>query len=276
MSAYLHSAVMLLLVVAVCGAIPQNSMPSSGTALESSQQVDCQIAKELPKTWQEFNGFKLRTSSPGASWYSQWRGTFDNASNDIGVDVEYSRAGSVNAGKILMINGRVLAVQGPIASPGYELDALQSAVLRFQLVSAILTLALPDGPASVQADQAIDHSDGKTAIELHTTGAEATFGAPWRVTGEAKRFPCGGIQYRLNFTWTSGGDAGKENQERTQTLEGELFLTDKARIDDSLSLEAWKVFGDWAESAKNPTATDSRPIRYKSVGDVRKKLKTNN
>jgi len=128
-------------------------------ASNASQQQGCDSPCGKPTTWQDFNGFTLKASTPGQSTYYKWQGNFDEKSSDIQVDVEYSQSGPIIKGKILMIGGRVMAMQGPIAKSGYEIDTLDAAILELQLVKKLLGRALPSGPASVSSEKTIDYAD---------------------------------------------------------------------------------------------------------------------
>ena len=114
-----------------------------------------------PAAWQDFNSFTLNLTQPGQPGYSEWRGHINSQSNDIQIDVETQHSGAVVRGKILMIGGRVMALQGPIAEPGSEIDALDGPVLQVQLVTKLLARALPNGPASIPSAQHINYADSK-------------------------------------------------------------------------------------------------------------------
>ena len=123
------------------------------TGAGAAQQPGCQSPCDPPTAWQDFNSFTLTLTAPGVADYSEWQGSINQESNDIQVDVESLESGSVIKGKILMIGGRVMAIQGPIAKPGSEIDALDVPVLQVQLVTKLLGRALPNGPASIQSEQ---------------------------------------------------------------------------------------------------------------------------
>lgn len=226
------------------------------------------------KAWRDFNSFSLRASTPGDANYIFWEGSFDRENDDIQVDVEEALSGKTLKGKILMIGGRVMAIHGPIAEPGYEIDALDGPMLELQLVEKILGRVLPNGPASVHGSAEIDFNDKKTGIQIATPSAGGTIQAPWHVVGRAKSLAPEGIQYQLTLTSRkSEGDAAT----RTQVLSGRLFDTTQTRIDDQLQLSAWTLFRVGPQSKKENGSTiidysAARMTSYKTVADVRKEI----
>jgi len=214
----------------------------------------------------------------GDAGYSLWQGQFDKETNDIQVNVETSEAGKVVKGKLLMISGRVMAVQGPIVEPGYEIDAMDGAVLELQLVIKLLGRVLPNGPSAVRSAQIIDYTDVKTGIKIATPSAEGMIQPPWHVVGEVKPAEAGAIKYQLTLTSRTGDRKAEANTENIVTLAGALSSSKNARIDDALSLESWKLFGVGVQSQKRQTSTyydySAAPAttNYKTVSDVRKRL----
>jgi hypothetical protein len=239
----------------------------------TAQQQSCPEPCGKP-TWQDFNGFSLKVITAGESGYAAYQGSFDEESHDIQVDIETSESGSIKKGKILMIGGRIMAMQGSIAKPGYEIDALDGAILQLQLVMKLLGRALPNGPGTIAVSRKVDHEDAKAGVQIATPSAEGMIEAPWRVVGELKRASDDVVEYDLTLTFPS-----KQNQETgTISLSGKLFRTNNANIDDQLSLASWNVFGVGPQSRKQDGATiidyNAAPetTRYKTVADVRKKL----
>ncbi|PSH04826.1 MAG: hypothetical protein CXZ00_05530 [Acidobacteria bacterium] len=177
-----------------------------------------------------------------------------------------------------MIGGRVMAIKGPIAEAGYEIDALDAAALQLQLVMKLLGRALPDGPASVKSAQSIDFADSKTGVEIATLSAGGMIQPPWHIIGELKRLPTDGIQYTLTLTSRSGDEASKGQHESIVMFAGTLFNSANTRIDDQLSLEKWNVFEVGPQSRKQQGATvidfGAAPtsMTYKTVADVRKQI----
>lgn len=243
------------------------------------QQQPCSDPCGVPTPWQDFNGLTVKVVTAGHPGYQQWQGKFDQTADDLQIDVETSQASSIVKGKILMIGGRVMAAQGAIAQPGYEMDALDAAVLSWQLVTKILGRAFPDGPASVKSAQDVDYSDSKVGIKIATQSAGGMIQAPWRVTGKLNRLKTDAVQFDLTLTSPSPGDSNKQN---TVTFSGSLFTSPNTKIDDQLSLEGWAVFSVGPQSRKEGNSTildygaSPEMTSFRTVADVRKKIEADN
>jgi len=252
------------------------SLRSSALTVSGSttQQQHCQDPCGKPTAWQEFNSFSLKVTPPGQSGYSIYQGTFDKETSDIQIDIENSQSGSINKGKILMIGGRIMASRGPITEPGYEIDALDGAILELQLVTKMLGRAIPEGPGNITSSRRVDYADSQTGIQIATPSAKGMIQPPWSVVGELKRGQDDSIEYHLMLTFRSTEDKGKS----TMSFSGKLFNGKDTKIDDQMSLAAWNVFGVGPQSRKQDGATiidySAAPetIVYKTVADVRKKL----
>jgi hypothetical protein len=228
-----------------------------------------------PTAWQEFNSFLLKSGTPGRPDFANYNGSFDKDTGDIKVDVEISQpGGAAKQGKIIMIGGRVMAAQGPITEPGYEIDTLDGAILELQLVTKLLGRAIPDGPATINSDQHVDFSDSETGVQIATPSAGGMMQAPWRVVGELKRTQDDGVAFDLAFTFPS--EEGKGTT--TMSFSGKLFNAANTKIDDQMQLGTWNLFGVGPQSRKQGDATiidySAAPetSTYKIVADVRKKL----
>jgi len=259
----------ILLCVFLCAA------PIASASM--SQQKPCGDPCGKPTAWQDFNSFSLKVTSPGQPAYALYEGRSDRETNDIQINIENSQPGSIAKGKILMIGGRVMAIQGPITEPGYEIDALDGAVLQLQLVTKLLGRALPGGPATVKAYQQVNYSDAKTGIQIATPSAGGIIQPPWHVVGYLKQIQPDVIEF--NLTLTSPGQHQKKN---TAALSGRLFNTASTKIDDHLSLDKWSLFGVGPQSRKQGDATiidysaAAETTAYKTVADVRRKLVADN
>ena len=231
-----------------------------------------------PAAWQDFNSFTLNLTQPGEPGYSEWRGHINSQSNDIQIDVETQHSGAVVRGKILMIGGRVMAIQGPIAEAGHEIDALDGPVLQVQLVTKLLARALPNGPASIPSAQHIHYADSKIGIEIATPSAGGEIPSPWRLVGDVKRIKPNGMEYSLTLTFRRPGEPGKETPETSMSFEGKFFNAADTGIDDRQNLEAWKVFDVGVQSRKQQGSTvydygaTPATVPYRTVADVRKQL----
>lgn len=248
----------------------------------ASDKEGCDDGCGQPTAWNDFNKFQLKMTVPGNPQYSIWNGQFDTESHDIQIDVENFDGTKIAKGKILMIGGRVMAVQGPITEPGYEIDALDGAVLELQLLMRLLGAALPKGPTEVQGERRIDFLNEKTGIKFATPSADGFIPAPWRVRGEVRSLGTDAFGYQLTLTFTAREKPSDKGEERTMTFSGELSKTTSARISDSLPLDGWKLLGVGVQVQKDASGTTAdysaapAAVAYKTVADVRAELAKEN
>jgi len=252
------------------------SLTSSAPIASDSktQQQLCQDPCGKPTAWQEFNRFSLKVTTPGQPGYSIYKGSFDKETSDIQIDVENFQSDSINKGKILMIGGRIMATRGPITEPGYEIDALDGAILQLQLVTKLLGRAIPEGPGKITSALHVDYTDPQIGIQIATPSAGGMIQAPWSVIGELKRGQGNSIEYDLTLTFRGSEAKGKS----TMSFSGKLFNGEGTKIDDKMSLAVWNVFGVGPQSRKQDGSAfidysgAPESITYKTVADVRKKL----
>lgn len=247
-------------------------------SLVRAADAPCDDPCGKPTAWFDFNGFTLKSTNPKSSGYGLWHGQFDKESMDIQIDAETSFGGSTKTGKILMIAGRVMATHGDVGEPGYEMDALDGAILQQQLVFRLLGAALPTGPKAVKGSYKINYSNAKTGIQFATQSAQGFIAAPWRVIGMVKKVASEKYQYHLELTSGVKGKPAREGGEYASNFDGELSKIANAKIVDSLSLADWKLFGVGVQVQKTDNGTtydyNSAPSAesFKTIADVRKKL----
>jgi hypothetical protein len=231
-----------------------------------------------PTPWDEFNKFGLKMTVLKTPGYSSWNGTFDKDSHDIQIDVEIWDGKKITKGKIFMVGGRVMVTQGPVTEPGYEIDALDAPILEQELVFRLLGAALPNGPEKIQGIHKIDYKSEKTGIQFATPSAEGFVPAPWHVTGNINVVAPNVVEYQLRLTAAgTGGPAGRAG-EYDASFVGRLSKVASAKIDDSMPLGGWNLFGVGVQTRKegNGTVIDygaaPAPVAHKTVADIRKEI----
>ena len=244
----------------------------------ASEKERCDDPCGKSTAWNEFNVFELKVTMPQKTGYESWHGRFDKESSDIQIDVETFDGQRTTHGKILLVGGRVMATQGPITEPGYEIDALDAPVLEQRLVTSLLGRVLPDGPTRVEAVRTIDFTDEKTGIQFATPSAQGFIPAPWHVTGEVKLAGPDDIKYQLTLTATIKQQSPASSQGYVATFTGRLSKEASVKIDDALPLEGWNLFGLGVQKRKGSGGTtfdySAAPATtlYKIVADIRKKI----
>jgi hypothetical protein len=238
----------------------------------------CEDPCGKPTAWQEFNVFELKVTKPNTPDYDSWRGRFDKDSGDAQIAVQTFSDGKMIAGNILLIGGRVMATRGPITKPGSEIDALDAAVLQQQLVVRLLGEVVPEGPARIQSSRKIDFRNEKTGIEFATPSAQGFIAPPWHVSGDIAVASSGVVEYELTLRSGTAGKPIGQGGAYAANFSGQLSKVASAKIDDTMSLSGWSLFGLGVQTRKEGTTAmyDYGAVpavaAYKNVADVRKKI----
>jgi hypothetical protein len=257
-------------IARICIAVLFALVFSFGFASFSSSAVG--DAPDKPAAWTAFNEFTVKVTSPGLHGSAIWNGQFDRTSGDLRIDGETSEDNAIKKGKILLIGGRVLALEGNLATPGYEIDALDSLVLLYQYVVRLLSAALPGGPLDITGARAIDFADDKHGIRIGTLSASGFIAPPWRVKGSVNASAPDVVEYDLALT---SADKEKPGGQRSLNFSGRLSKIATARLDDSITLDGWTLFwvGPYEKKVAGGTIYDygatPAPELHKSVGAIR-------
>lgn len=237
---------------------------------------------DKPTAWNDLNLVELKMTSSGQPGYATWRMVLDQETTDIQVDSEMSDGTKTEKGRILVVGGRVMAMQGPSVEPGYEIDLLDAPILEWQLVTRLLGRALPDGPPKVPGVRQIDFAEEHTGIKLATPSAGGTVPAPWRVVGDVKTLAPDAVEFHLQLTVRQKAAPADESSAFDQVFVGRLSKIANAKIDGALSLEGWSVFGLGAQTRTTAEGTivdygaGPASSAYKSVADIRTSIVADN
>ena len=145
-------------------------------------------------------------------------------------------------------------------------------------MSRLLGAALPNGPEGTRGMRKIDYKSEKTGIQFATPSAQGFISAPWHVSGDVNVLAPDEVEYQLSLTAAGTGNSAGQGAEYTANFEGRLSKVTGARIDDSMPLDGWNLFGVGVQTRTegNGTAVDygaaPTPAPYKTVADIRKKL----
>ena len=134
-----------------------------GSVCSAGEDEACGDPCGKPTPWNDFNVVNLKMSVPNSPGYAIWNSQSDKETHDIQVDLETFDGKETRKGKIMMVGGRVMATKGPITEPGYEGDALDSAILEQILVIRLLGASLPNGPTE-KGSQQIDFSNSNRGV----------------------------------------------------------------------------------------------------------------
>lgn len=248
-----------------------------GSLCNAGEDEACGDPCGKPTQWNDFNVIELKMTVPNTPGYGNWTSQSDKETYDIQVDVETSDGKETKKGKIMMVGGRVMATKGPITDPGYEIDALDSAILEQMLVIRLLGAAMPSGPAEI-GNQQIDFTNQNTGIKFATPSASGFIAPPWNVKGEVRVLSGDVVEYSLKLTSGIKAKPSEQGGEFSAKFVGKLSKQATAKISDETSLDGWNLYGVGVQTRKegNATAYDygaaPATITYKTVADIRKKL----
>jgi len=179
-------------------------------------------------------------------------------------------------GRVLVVGGQAMVVDGLDLEPGYEIDAIDMPAFHFQLLYAVLEQIFPGGPASVSGKRAVEHAEDNSAIRVGTASATGEFAAPWFAKGTVSRGEDANVDFDLDFTFTVDPDTAL-----TFTLHLLGTWTGASRafaIGDEFSIDGWTVFAIGPDEAETDggIATEigarATGASYRTVGELRAEL----
>lgn len=173
----------------------------------------------------------------------QYRATFlfDVAGNgDRMISIDETAASKKEAGKIMVIAGRVMLTQGLSLEAGQELKSLDSSALLYQLTVKLLNRAAKEGPLSVEKARKVKIEEVSEDIELSTTSAGGVFAAPWVLNANLMKQAKNKVGYDLTFQ-------ARALKDKEKIIAMELSGTwqqfaQRAAFPDDMPLEGWKVY----------------------------------
>jgi len=249
-----------------------------GSVCNGGENEACGDPCGKPTSWNDFNVVELKMTVPNFPGYATYNTQIDKETNDIQVDLDISDGKGTKIGKILMVGGRVMATKGPITTPGYEIDALDSAILQQILVIRLLGASIPNGPTE-KGDRQIDFTDQKTGIQFATPSAQGFISPPWNVKGEVRVLGGDAVEYSLALTSGTKGKPADQGGEYSAKFTGKLSKKATAKISDETSLDGWNLYGVGVQTRKegNATAYDygaaPATTTYKTVADLRNDIR---
>ena len=208
------------------------------------QQDACGDPCGKPTAWDEFNKFELKMTVPKEPGYSFWKGTFGKESLDIQIDVEVLGRQEITKGQIFMVGGRVLATRGPITEPGYEIDAAGCASLEQELVVRLLGARITlREPQEIKGTRKIDYKNRKRESSLPHRAHRVLFQLRWSVSGDVNVVAANVVEYQLRLTAAGTGKPCRSGGEYMANFDGRLLKIASAKIEDSMPLGGWNLFG---------------------------------
>jgi hypothetical protein len=177
--------------------------------------------------------------------------------------------GKSSISEMMLISGNLLAKGEPLQK-GYEVDAMDTVALTFQLVNQLLAAGTQKSPDDIKNEISVDHTESKRSLCVATMSASGEYSTPWTIKGDVKAKAPRDIEFRLDF---SAEDMGKE----PVTFSGEWRHDAKTVVfADETNIKDWKLYriGPTRKTHGNSTildygaSADSRP--FATLGELRK------
>lgn len=203
--------------------------------------------------WHEAPATVLDVKFGDSGFHARWA-FFSCDCGDLLVRIEQTAPDSMVGGELLLVGGKVLLGRGGVARSPDLLPVLQAPALMAQVAMGLLQRALPQGPASVTAERAIDLTERNATLAVDTGFAAAEFTSPWRVTGRAWPGASGRRRFELDFTFTNPLPDAPPGSARIGFSGGQDYVNQAFPLVDETPLEGWKL--QWLsrgeESAAEP------------------------
>lgn len=247
-------------------AMPPNHPPIGGSP----------HAKEAPSPWAVLADYSLTVKVPPKGDTGTWRvRTFEDPA-DVVVDLDTPGPKGRTKGTIMLVGGQAIATRGYVPEKGYEVDALDAAIVNLKVATRLLDAAVPGGPAAVKDKQAVSARDDRTPIVASTPSANAQFNAPWSLQGTVERTAAGAIAFRLELD-TPGAKPGERSR---WVFSGTASGSAKGRaLDAAMSLSGWTAYTLGPPKGAKPSHATLRfgatplPGPFATLKDLRAALK---
>jgi hypothetical protein len=264
MSAHKFKWLLVLLLLQSTSFLPaQSDLLTAARAKRNDGQ-----AKEQPGTeWYNPTHASLTFQVEGAteSWTYEISGGQDLriTANAQGKDGQHETS------EIMFISGKcqwMLARNAQLAK-GYEIDALDSAVLTLKLVTELLQAAVPSGPRQITKSTTLNFHEDTRPIHINTASASGGLEAPWTLQGTIQ--PVAADEWSFDLTATHNQPPLHVTGTWQKAAVAPVFA-------DDMSLAGWQIFsvGPIKRVAQNSTILDygAQPSRQqpKTLGELRK------
>lgn len=190
------------------------------------------------------------------------------ANQDLKITMVTEEKGKKDIGELMVINGQsqwMLSKNVPMEK-GYEIDALDGAVLNLKLVLELLRAAAPGGPTTVIEKTTFNVKESTRPIEVNTASASGGLEAPWSLRAT--------IEPTVPRQWSFELSA---KHDRAIHMAGTWQKQDIApAFDDQMPLDEWQILriGPIKTTDGNSTILDygaqTSNKRANTLGELRK------
>ena len=221
-------------------------------------------AQQTPASWNGFTAVTI-TFAEGTSPGTTWSGVFDEATRDFLLDVQL-RDPELVRGKVGLVGGRMMIVQGLNLTRGAEIDAMDGPILSMRLALTVLERLFPDGPASIKGLTNVNHKDDDVAIRFATPSASGQIPAPWSATGKVENYNQGVVNFDLVLTLPAANPAAKAPLGK-MTLKGRLSSRTQPVFRDDMPLAGWGIYS--LGPVRRPEGGVSLGVKPETGADVK-------
>lgn len=230
-------------------------------------------ASEKPSPWSALAEYTLTVTAPRKGETGTWTfHTYADAA-DVLIDVDTPGAKGRTQGTLLLVSGSAIATKGLALEKGFELDPLDVAVVNLKILTRLLDVAVPGGPAALEGKRPVKARGESTPIMAATPSASAKFAAPWSLAGTVERVDATRIAFRLEIEVPKGDKAGERER---WIFSGKAGGSARDRaLDETMSLAGWTAYriGPPKEAKQSHTtlrfAANKLPGPIATVKDLR-------
>jgi len=192
-------------------------------------------ADELAMAW--FGASELTVDGSIAGKPEHYRYRFQLATNhDLRVEADYDHEGKPAHGTMMLVGG-MLAVKDLPLTKDQEIDAIDGAVITYQMTARLLSLGAGTTPDKVAKPIELKVAEPEKGFTVSTASADMTIPAPWNLSGKIEP----GADHSLSFDLDLSADFG-QGARHFQYRGKWLHAQPMASLPGSYSLAGWRVF----------------------------------
>jgi hypothetical protein len=218
--------------------------------------------------WYQATALVLRFSDQTTGESGRWSLAIQDPGN-MQIDAQSRRAGKINAGKIMLVSGRVMLTRGLSLEKGLEVDVLNEPLLYYQLLAALLGRVFPDGPGVFKDAMVVGVEEAVRGIRFATPSAMGYIAPPWSASGVLKRRDRSTVDFSLKLDFYFEPD----DTRRAITLRGSWQRAPRApALPSEMSLQGWQAHAIGRARARQEALAilDHRP---RTLGELQAALR---
>jgi hypothetical protein len=169
-----------------CGSFISCVVVGAATAADQGCPGEKPVLCAQASPWYQATELELQFSDRALGESGRWKFLIEDPMN-LRIDAQSRRAGALNAGQIVLVDGRAMLTRGLKLEKGYEADVLTEPLLYYQLLAAVLGRVFRQGPGALKGEVLVSVEEATRNVHFAIPGAEGSIGAPWNAKGTLKR-----------------------------------------------------------------------------------------